>query len=58
VDIGIVRGLITLVLMVAFVGMVIWVYSGRRKRHFEEAARLPFADEPADRQKEQSEENP
>ena len=44
-DINTLRGLITLVLLVAFVGLCFWAYSGRRKQAFEEAANLPFADE-------------
>jgi cytochrome c oxidase cbb3-type subunit 4 len=45
-DIGIIRGLGTAVVFVAFVGLVLWAYSGRRKCSFDEAANLPFADEP------------
>ena len=44
-DINTLRGLITLLLLVAFVGLCFWAYSGRRKAAFEEAALLPFADE-------------
>lgn len=46
-DIGLFRGLLTLVLFVAFVGIVLWAYSGRRKKDFDEAANLPLNDEPA-----------
>ena len=46
-DIGMIRGLGTLVVMVAFVGLTLWVYSPRRKREFDDATLLPFADEPA-----------
>lgn len=35
----------TVVLMIAFIGIVIWAYSKRRKKSFDEAANLPFADE-------------
>ncbi|WP_028239401.1 CcoQ/FixQ family Cbb3-type cytochrome c oxidase assembly chaperone [Stutzerimonas azotifigens] len=45
-DIGTLRGLGTLLVFVAFVGLVIWVYNGKRKKSFDEAANLPFADEP------------
>lgn len=44
-DTGTVRGIITGVLMVAFIGIVAWAYSRRRKPDFDEAANLPFADE-------------
>ena len=45
-DIGTVRGLITLVLFVAFVALIIWAYSRRRKADFDELARMPLEDEP------------
>lgn len=48
-DINTLRGLSTLLLLVGFVGLVFWVYSGRRKKGFDEAANLPFADEDAHR---------
>jgi len=37
----------TVASFVAFVGIVVWAYSGRRQRQFEEAARLAVDDEPA-----------
>jgi len=45
-DIGMIRGLGTVVVMVAFVGLALWVFSGRRKKEFDEATLLPFADDP------------
>ena len=45
-DIGTVRGLLTLVLFVAFVALVIWAYSKRRKAEFDELARMPLEDDP------------
>lgn len=46
-DLPTLRGLVTLVLMLAFIGIVIWAWSGKRKKDFEQAARLPLEDEPA-----------
>ncbi|WP_249978359.1 cbb3-type cytochrome oxidase subunit 3 [Vreelandella olivaria] len=43
-DTGTFRGLITLFLIVAFIGIFLWAYSKRRKPDFDEAANLPFAD--------------
>lgn len=43
---GVIRGLLTLVLMLAFVGMVIYVYSKRNKTAYEQAALLPLEDAP------------
>jgi len=44
-DINDIRAWQTAVLMVAFIGIVIWAYSKRRNKSFDEAANLPFADE-------------
>lgn len=44
-DINLIRGVITAVLLVLFVGLVIWAYSRKRRKEFEEAANLPFRDE-------------
>lgn len=41
-----IRGLGTVVVMVAFIGLALWVFSGRRKSEFDEATMLPFADDP------------
>jgi cytochrome c oxidase cbb3-type subunit 4 len=45
VDINDLRGLSTAFLMVTFLGLCIWAYSSKRKKTFDEAANLPFADE-------------
>lgn len=39
-------GIMTGLLMLIFLGIVVWAYSGRRRRDFEQAARLPLDDEP------------
>ena len=44
-DINDLRGLSTLFLMITFIGMCFWAYSSKRKKTFDEAANLPFADE-------------
>lgn len=44
-DINDLRGLSTILVMVAFIGVCIWAYSRKRRKRFEEAANLPFADE-------------
>ncbi len=47
-DINDLRSLFTVLAFVAFIGIVVWAYSGRRKKAFDEAAMLPFTDdEPA-----------
>lgn len=45
-DINTLRGLSTGFLLITFLGLVFWAYSGKRKKDFDEAANLPFADEP------------
>ena len=44
-DINTLRGLATLFALIAFLAMVIWAYSGKRRKDFDEAASLPFADD-------------
>ena len=48
--IGTVRGLVTLALMLAFVAIVIWAYSKRRKADFDEMANLPFHEHPSEKE--------
>ena len=45
-EIGTLRGLGTILVCVAFIAIVLWAYSSKRKQSFDEAANLPFADEP------------
>lgn len=44
-DAGFLRGLYTLILFVAFIGVIWWAWSARRKDDFEEAANLPLEDD-------------
>lgn len=48
-DINDLRGLSTLFMLVAFLGLCFWAYSSKRKKTFDEAANLPFADEDMNR---------
>jgi len=41
---GMIRGLGTLVVFIAFVGLALWVFNARRAPEFAEACMLPFAD--------------
>lgn len=45
-DVGTIRGIGTAVVFIAFIGVVLWAYSSKRKSSFDEAANLPFADDP------------
>ena len=44
-DAGLLHGLWTAAMIAVFAAIVAWAWSGRRKRDFEEAARLPLAGE-------------
>ena len=44
-DINDLRGLSTVFLMITFIGMCFWAYDKKRKKPFDDAANLPFADE-------------
>lgn len=41
-DQGTLQGIGTLLTMVAFLGICVWAYSGRKKKDFEDASKLPF----------------
>ncbi|MCL6415770.1 cbb3-type cytochrome c oxidase subunit 3 [Aestuariirhabdus sp. Z084] len=45
-DINTLRGLATVFALLAFIGVVLWAYSSSKKKDFDEAANLPFADDP------------
>ncbi|EZQ14020.1 CcoQ/FixQ family Cbb3-type cytochrome c oxidase assembly chaperone [Pseudomonas sp. G11-1] len=47
-DINTLRGIATIFAMVAFIGIVVWAYSSYKKKDFDEAAQLPFADDDED----------
>ncbi|WP_271408316.1 cbb3-type cytochrome oxidase subunit 3 [Pseudomonas sp. Q1-7] len=44
-DIGTLRGLGTLMVLIATLGVLLWAFSAKRKAAFDEAANLPFADD-------------
>lgn len=46
-DINTLRGLSTVFVFLAFAGVCWWAFSPKRRKKFDEAANLPFADEPA-----------
>ena len=41
-----IRGLGTLLVMVTFIGLALWVFSPKRKSEFDDATMLPFKDDP------------
>lgn len=44
-DYGTLRGIITIVVMVTFIGIFAWAYSSSRKKQFDDAANLVFSDD-------------
>lgn len=44
-DMGTLRGVITIVTMIAFAGICWWAYRAPNRERFDEDALLPFADE-------------
>lgn len=44
-DSGTVSGIVTVVFVVVFIGIVWWAYSGDNRQRFEDAGRLPFDDD-------------
>ena len=46
-DAGLLHGLWTAAMIAVFAAIVAWAWSGRRKRDFDEAARLPLEEDEA-----------
>jgi cytochrome c oxidase cbb3-type subunit 4 len=44
-----ISGILTLVLLLAFLGIAAWAWSARTQPRFEDAAQLPLRDEPVQR---------
>jgi len=40
-----ISGIVTAILLLCFIGGWIWAWSPKRKREFEDAARLPLSDD-------------
>ena len=47
-DINTVRGIATVLAFAAFIGVCWWAFSAHQKKGFDEAANLPFEDDPQD----------
>jgi cytochrome c oxidase cbb3-type subunit IV len=43
-DFGVIHGLLTVLLIILFGGIVWWAFSSKQKKRFDEAANLPFAE--------------
>lgn len=51
-DTGTIGAISTVLVTIAFFGVCFWAFSPKLKKRFEEDAKLPFADEPAEKQDE------
>lgn len=38
-------GLVTLILIIAFIGLCVWAYSPRQRQRFQQDANIPFLDD-------------
>lgn len=56
-DYGTFRGVITVIILVVFIGIVVWAYSKRRKQAFDEAANMIFDDNDARQDKDNKQES-
>jgi cytochrome c oxidase cbb3-type subunit 4 len=44
-DINLIRGILTVVIFIAFVGIWVWAWGSRRKSDFDASAALPLEDD-------------
>ena len=47
-DVNDLRSVTTLFMFVVFIGIVVWAWASRRQAGFNEAAQLPFVENPVD----------
>jgi cytochrome c oxidase cbb3-type subunit 4 len=50
-DQGIIGSIFTVIVFVIFIGIVVWAFSSKNKKKFDEAANLVFADEEKEKSK-------
>lgn len=48
---GLLQGIYTIIVMIVFVGIVAWAWSSKRKKDFDDAAKIPFQDDDAPKNK-------
>ncbi|GAA5217775.1 CcoQ/FixQ family Cbb3-type cytochrome c oxidase assembly chaperone [Corallincola platygyrae] len=56
-DYGTFRGVLTIIILVVFIGIVVWAYSKRRKSAFDEAANMIFDENDAQQDKDNKRES-
>lgn len=50
-DYGTLQGIWTIIVMIVFLAIVIWAWSGKRKQEFKDASNIPFNEEDNDSRK-------
>jgi cytochrome c oxidase cbb3-type subunit IV len=45
IEISIVRGILTVLLMLAFITLTVWLYARKHRQAYDEAARLPLEED-------------
>jgi cytochrome c oxidase cbb3-type subunit 4 len=56
-DYSLIQSVWTIVVLVLFIGIVLWAFSSKRRRHFEEAAQIPFTEDTPEPTEKNSKEN-
>jgi cytochrome c oxidase cbb3-type subunit IV len=46
-DFALIHSIWTVMMFILFIGIVVWAWSAKRKKQFDEAARLPLEDDDA-----------
>lgn len=44
-DINTIRGALTIILIIAFLGLVLWAWSGKRKETFDKLSQMPLEED-------------
>ena len=44
-DINTIRGVLTVILMIAFLGLVVWAWSSKRKETFDKLSQMPLEED-------------
>ena len=44
-DNSLIQSIWTIVVLIVFIGIVVWAWSGKRKARFDEAANIPFTED-------------
>jgi cytochrome c oxidase cbb3-type subunit 4 len=44
-DINIIRGVLTIILIIAFLGLVVWAWSSKRKDTFDKLSQMPLEED-------------